>query len=140
MNIVCFERKSITKDLVMNSIKFLIKELKLTNSHYNLYVIFNRGMAKTEDTRGYVSQIGPKDLSMVLDTSLDLERLIITISHEMVHVKQYARGHVKHTGRGKTRAWMGKKIRREYYDQPWELEAFGKERILANKIFKIMNK
>ena len=27
--------------------------------------------------------------------------------------------------------------RKGYYDQPWEIEAFSKERILANKIFSI---
>jgi hypothetical protein len=32
---------------------------------------------------------------------------------------------------------MGQHIRKSYYDQPWEIEAYTKERVLANKIFAI---
>lgn len=137
MLILCGERESATKGLVLNSIQFFIKVLKLTNSKFTLLVFFQRGMAKETDNRGYVQKIGPKCVQMVLDSSLGYEKLIITIAHEMVHVKQYAKGQL--TGKGKTRYWMGKKVRKDYYDQPWELEAFSKERILANKIFQIVN-
>jgi hypothetical protein len=34
---------------------------------------------------------------------------------------------------------MGKKFRGHYYDLPWEVEAFSKERVLANKVFKIID-
>lgn len=132
-------RKSATRDLVENSIKFLAQELKLTNSRYNLFIDFERGMSKIEGTRGAVSKIGPNALFMILDPGLDIERLIVTVSHEMVHVKQYARGHMKTFLGKKTKYWMGKKIKAKYYDQPWEIEAFSKERILANKLFQIIN-
>lgn len=140
MEVLCGERKSATKELVLTTIKFFIQELKLTKSTYNLLVFFDRGMAKREDVRGSVSKIGPKGLCMILDPSLDFERLLITIAHEMVHVKQYARGQVQNSSRGKTRYWMGKTIRKGYYDQPWELEAFSKERVLANKVFRMLSK
>ena len=58
----------------------------------------------------------------------------------MVHVKQYARGQIKEIRGRKTKYWMGKKVRKGYFEQPWEIEAFSKERILANKIFEIINK
>jgi hypothetical protein len=76
---------------------------------------------------------------MLIDSGLDMERLVLTLAHEMVHVKQYARGQIKHKLGGKTYYWMGKPIRKQYYDQPWEVEAFSKERVLANKIFQIVN-
>ena len=139
MEVVCGEKESTVKGVVLNSIKFLIQDLKLTNSNYTLLVFFDRGMAKREEIRGSVAKIGPKMLCMMVDTALDLERLILTISHEMVHVKQFARGHVQTSKRGAIRYWHGKAVRKKYYDQPWELEAFGKERILANKIFRIIN-
>jgi hypothetical protein len=96
------------------------------------------GMAKRDGCRGVVSKVGPKCLSMIIDSGLDIERLIITVAHEMVHVKQYARGQVKSSKSRKTHYWMGKNIRKSYYEQPWEIEAFSKERILANKLFAII--
>lgn len=98
------------------------------------------GMAKREGMRGVVSKVGPKTIAMVIDTAMDLERLIITLSHEMVHVKQYAKGQVTTSKSLKTRYWMGKKVRADYYNQPWEIEAYSKERLLANKIFAIIDK
>lgn len=133
-------RESATKSLVESSIKFLAKELKLESSNYTTIVFFERGMAKREGIRGSVSQLGPKCLGMVLDPALDLERLILTVAHEMVHIKQYARGQVKEIPNRKSRYWMGKKVTKGYFEQPWEIEAFSKERVLANKLFQIINK
>jgi hypothetical protein len=77
---------------------------------------------------------------MSIDTALDIERLIIALAHEMVHVKQYARGQITHGKNLNSRFWMGKKFRGHYYDLPWEVEAFSKERVLANKVFQIIDK
>lgn len=63
-----------------------------------------------------------------------------TLAHEMVHIKQYARGELQDRSalnkKGKLEEnifWMGekwKKTKREYwlqYDSPWEIEAYGRE-------------
>jgi Zn-dependent peptidase ImmA (M78 family) len=139
MDIQLIGRKSASKALIENASKFLAKELNLTNSKYTLLIMTERGMAKNEGMRGVVSKIGPKCLSMIIDSDLDTERLIITLAHEMVHVKQYARGQIKSSRSRKTHYWMGKNVRKKYYEQPWEVEAFTKERVLANKLFVIMN-
>lgn len=138
MNIQVIGRKSAAKALLETASKFLAKELKLENSQYTLLIMTDRGMAKRDGCRGVVSKIGPKCLSMIIDSGLDLERFIITLAHEMVHVKQYAKGQVKASRSCKTHYWMGKNIRKSYYEQPWELEAFTKERVLANKLFAII--
>lgn len=138
MDIQVVGRKSATKSIIEQSVKFFAKELNLDNSKYTLLVMTERGMSKNDGCRGVVSKLGPKCLSMIIDSDLDMERLIITLAHEMVHVKQYARGQVKSSKSRKTHYWMGKKIRKDYYNQPWEVEAFSKERNLANKIFAII--
>lgn len=131
-------RKSDTKECIGMIIKYLEQELKLKNSSWTVDVRTKRGM-RFEGTRGCVTYVAPKYLVMVLDSGLDYERLVLTIAHEMIHVKQYARGQIKHKLGRKTYYWMGKPIRKQYFEQPWELEAFSKERILANKIFQIIN-
>jgi hypothetical protein len=60
------------------------------------------------------------------DKKLRLRKLLETIAHEMVHVKQYARRElhpVNETWCGKT--YNPKKV--SYWDLPWEIEAHGRE-------------
>ena len=133
-------RKSATKALIEVGTKFLVKELKLENSTYRLDILTEPGMSKTDGIRGVVHKLGPRYLVMIIDSKLDYERLLVTLSHEMVHVKQYAKGQVTASRSCKTQYWMGKKVRKDYYDQPWEIEAYSKERNLANKMFAIINK
>jgi len=140
MEIEVVARKSASKTLIENCLQIYKKELNLTNSTYGLVVFTERGMSAKEGMRGSVFKLGPKIIGMVIDTGLDLERLIIALAHEMVHVKQYARGQITHGKNLNSRFWMGKKFRGHYYDLPWEVEAFSKERVLANKVFQIIDK
>lgn len=140
MEIIVNARNSPTKMLIEQSLELYKRELKLVNSQYTLMVFTDRGMSRRDGMRGCVYKLGPRVIGMILDSALDMERLLITIAHEMVHVKQYARGQVKDSKNRKARYWLGKKVKAEYFDQPWEIEAYSKERVLANKIFALINK
>lgn len=137
MQIIVAGRACATKSIIAQTADFFARELGLSNSRYTLLIMTERGMASKEGMRGVVHKTGPKFLTMIIDSALDFERLIITLAHEMVHVKQYARGQVKASRSMKTHYWMGRHSRKSYYEQPWEIEAYSKERILANKIFAI---
>jgi hypothetical protein len=68
-----------------------------------------------------------------------IEDMIKTLAHEMVHVKQHAknelqtghviatRGGLKISSKWKGEIWKPKRKEDEYYDSPWELEAYSKE-------------
>jgi hypothetical protein len=140
MNIEILGKKSSVKTAIDYCIRIFIKELKLQNSRYDLIVVTDRGMAKREGNRGVVFKLAPKTIAMTIDTALDVEKLIITLAHEMVHVKQYAKGQITHGKNVKLKYWMGKPIKADYFDTPWEMEAYSKERILANKIFAKLEK
>jgi|TARA_B110000977_G_scaffold97311_1_gene128245 hypothetical protein len=61
-----------------------------------------------------------------VDSKLTLRKLLETVAHELVHVKQYARRElhpVNQTWCGKT--YNPKKV--SYWDLPWEIEAHGRE-------------
>jgi hypothetical protein len=139
MDITFNIRSKGTREFVGTVIKFFEQDLKLKNSTWQLDVYTKHNMSKADGTRGSVTVVGPKNLIMILDSALDMERLVLTIAHEMVHVKQYAKGQLKSKHGRKTQYWMGKRVRKQYYDQPWELEAFSKERILSNKVWQIIN-
>jgi len=140
MDIQVLARKSASKMLVETCLQVFRNELKLQNSRYSLIVIPERGMSGRDGIRGSVFKLAPTVIGMNIDTALDIERLIIALAHEMVHVKQYARGQITHGKNLNSRFWMGKKFKGHYYDLPWEVEAFSKERVLANKVFQIIDK
>lgn len=71
----------------------------------------------------------PRVFEIEVNSNLRLRRLLETVAHEMVHVKQFARGELyqgirvnKHRWQGR---WMGENV--DYWDLPWEIEAHGRE-------------
>lgn len=72
----------------------------------------------------------PREFTIQADSKLKLRRLLETIAHEMVHVKQFAKGEMVDVVRANKIRWQGQYFDdkdAEYYDQPWEIEAHGRE-------------
>jgi len=72
----------------------------------------------------------PKTFGIRADSSLRLRRLLETIAHEMVHVKQYAKDELfEYTAQRKGHRFNGKfySEKTDYWDEPWEIEAHGRE-------------
>lgn len=87
----------------------------------------------------------PREFTVRADSKLRLRRLLETIAHEMVHVKQFAKGEMVDMARADKIRWCGKMFEENdenYYDYPWEVEAHGRELGLfirwaqANKLSK----
>lgn len=69
----------------------------------------------------------------------DINEMIKTLAHEMVHVKQHAknelqsgivvpaRGGIKMHSRWQGEIWKPKGKEDAYFDSPWEIEAYGRE-------------
>jgi len=128
--------------LIDSVVRVLIPELRLTRSRFDLIIRSHRGLAKQDGMRGVVGPdpADPTQLVMLVDSALDDEKLIDTLCHEMVHVKQFALGHaqIRYRGKKPTFYWLGRKIQADYWDQPWEQEAWRRERVLASRIYKII--
>jgi hypothetical protein len=70
----------------------------------------------------------PRNFELEIQKDLPLRKLVETVCHEMVHVKQYARGELYEGSRNAKMRWQGKWIKDlNYWDQPWEIEAAGRE-------------
>ena len=82
----------------------------------------------------------PREFTVRVDSTQTLQDMLSTVAHEMVHVKQYARGELKDFSRTiKMCKWKGKTIdldSLDYYDHPWEIEAHGRERGLFIRWFE----
>lgn len=78
-----------------------------------------------------------RDFTVTIHSNLSKQDTIAALAHEMVHVKQYAKGEMKDIFHPvKMVKWQGVKYdadELDYWDQPWEIEAYGREKGLCYK-------
>ena len=82
----------------------------------------------------------PREFTVMVDADLSKRRLLMSLAHEMVHVKQYATGQLRYYVRGPKCKWLGKPIDEEsipYVDLPWEKEAWAVEIDLYQEFMRI---
>ncbi len=107
----------------------IIRQLGLTKSRKSLLIrIANEceGMGMTVPLHGLDSYV-------VVVKPMKLKDIGITLAHEMVHVRQMARG-ILQTVNG-VNYWCGKRYtkRTKYLDMPWEQDAFARQEIIFRK-------
>lgn len=90
----------------------------------------------------------PREFEIFLSRGMTRRDILMTLAHEMVHVKQFARRELANFDTRNHPVYMGKKLPikdMHYYDYPWEIEAYGrsvglleryKNHIVKNKLFK----
>jgi hypothetical protein len=82
----------------------------------------------------------PRDFTIELDRTKKRIHMFLALAHEFVHLKQYAKGEVKDKlyRRKYVKVWMGQVYDDDvsYWDQPWEIEAYGLENSLIAKFLK----
>jgi hypothetical protein len=108
----------------------LISQLGLSNSRKAVLVRLEKdceGMGMTVPVDIIDSYV------VVIQPSMSIKDIGLTLAHEMVHVRQMARGTLR-TVNG-TSFWAGKRYtkRTKYLDQPWEQDAFARQEILFRK-------
>lgn len=84
----------------------------------------------TSDPEGNADRADrPREFELEIHNKMPLRRVLETVAHEMVHVKQYARGELYEGSRVSKNRWQGRWINKDpdYWDQPWEIEAHGRE-------------
>jgi len=71
----------------------------------------------------------PREFTIRVDAGMDMRKTLVTIAHEMVHVKQYARDEMKQLFSVNKTRFKGEYVDSDtnYWDRPWEIEAHGRE-------------
>ena len=70
----------------------------------------------------------PRVFEINLDRRKRFKRILISLAHEMVHLKQYAKGELKfHDTKDLVTFQKEKYNSNEYWEAPWEIEAYGRE-------------
>jgi hypothetical protein len=85
------------------------------------------------------------EITMYLDPLTDEETYLRTLAHELIHVKQFTKGELieySTSPKFKFRGSLYDNLRISYWDKPWEIEAFEKEKelYLEYKNFTNQNK
>lgn len=77
------------------------------------------------DVEGYNSRNKPREFTIQVRKNKSKRYMMMTLAHEMVHVKQFAMGELHEN----MNAWKGKRLPSsvDYWDTPWEIEAHGRE-------------
>ena len=87
---------------------------------------------------GYCLCVDSRTFEIQIDSRLEGDDFITALCHEMVHVKQYARGETKDVNQF-TKAWKGEEYIamystvKEYMALPWEAEAYKLQEELCEK-------
>jgi len=103
-------------------------------NNLELNINLKRNMFKDENTEGTAiwedESYRPKEFTIELDSTCVIRNILITLAHEMVHIKQWAKNEMyEYTTPGKVRFMKTKYDMNDldYWDYPWEIEAFGKQ-------------
>ena len=103
-------------------------------NNLEINIKLKRGLSKEDNTEGTAiwedESYRRKEFTIELDCGVKIRNLLITLAHEMVHVKQWAKDEMyEYTTIGKVR-FMKKKYDMndmDYWDYPWEIEACGRQ-------------
>jgi len=108
----------------------MLTQLGLNSSRKFLMIKVDRELTDHGTT---VPMTGIDTVLVVLKPKRNRLELGVTLAHELVHVRQLAKGILKITPRGKK--WRGKFYSRRtpYLDQPWEQEAFARQEIIFRR-------
>lgn len=137
LSIVGCPDKARFRPFVKRAALFYASELITPKMLENIYLRIK--FSSKIDAHGYASVLEfspsnkPRQFEIELHPGIGATEILKTLSHEMVHIKQYIYGDVN---LNMTR-WKGSRVDEpDYWVQPWEVEAYGLQPGLWNKFAK----
>ena len=107
---------------------------KRTIANLEIHINLKKNLRKNTDSDGTAMlvdiSVWPKEFLIELDVGESIRNLLITLAHEMVHIKQWAKNEMyEYMKIGEVRFNKTKFNISEidYWDYPWEIEAFGRQ-------------
>lgn len=136
---------NVSRSLCKESLRFYANELlgKRLAKNIKVFLVFEQlptiinALCQWEDDNHKC-----RSFVIILNKKLNKKTTLISLAHEMVHVKQYARGELKDYLRNNNVKWKNKVFcldKVEYWSCPWEKEAYKNDKLLYEK-FKQRNK
>lgn len=116
--------KKFQRDIAENVIWYMIR--KLMPRHRTLDILVELVDIKCDAVGFCMMQNSNREFCIEIDKKQSLKDFVTTIVHEMIHVKQWVRNEMDDGCSGKPARWKSKIIPADtdYYDLPWEKEAY----------------
>ena len=117
-------RKTLTEEIVRWCIRQLLPKVRTLDITVDLLDELDGGADgyqwSGEDNRQHFIEINENQY---------YDDFVTAVMHEMVHVKQYSKGELIDMSRSGQTKWQNVPVNKQtnYWDQPWEIEAHGKE-------------
>jgi len=95
-----------------------------------VHVVFQTEEGLKGSTECIDSDVKPREFQITIDPNLSRKSQLRTLAHELVHVKQFSCGEMRYTKYTELIKWYKQTLHceeTEYWDLPWEIEAFGRE-------------
>ena len=133
-----FEGPAKAREFLNSLMPSMISQLGLTRSRRAVLVKITSDVPDGFD--GATIHIEAADCYLVLIkqprqlTKFALLNMATTLAHEMVHVRQLAKGQLKYLTK-QNRLWMGRRYTKKtrYLDQPWEQDAFARQEMIVRR-------
>lgn len=131
------------KELISEAAEFYCSKLlskRMLNSLY-VEIQLKKKLHDDEDYQAFCDYQGKSDgireFTVELKKGMSIRDTLTYLAHECVHVKQFATGEMKNGAvYAVTTRWKGKEINDnaiDYWDLPWEIEAYGREKGLYSR-------
>ena len=132
-------RSQLKRDILEELAQAYTVLLKLDKNPKSVIITTRKDVNSEFNADGFASEYGGH-YYIFLQSTLPADRLARILAHEMVHVKQFVRGHlkIKPYKKGYEHFWMGKLTKNKYLDRPWEVEAYSKESLLMHRALELI--
>jgi len=108
----------------------MVAQLGLTKSRKSVFIKLEQDC----EGMGYTVPIDLLDSYVVIiKPTMSIKDIGLTLAHEMVHVRQFAKGILK--SKNGVNYWKGKRYSKKtkYLDCPWEQDAFARQELVFRK-------
>lgn len=132
---ICGTADKLDKQTIANAVhwyaEYLMSRRLLRN--ISIEILLEPNLVRNESDQAYCVNISDsgaaREFEISIDAGLGKRAMLLALAHEMVHVKQYAQGELKYNRKERLHRFQGKKYHPNYlyWEQPWEIEAFGRE-------------
>ena len=112
------------RNIAEKVVSYMIK--RLMPRHRTLDILVEIRDIKSDAVGFCMMQERKREFEIEVDKKQSIAGFVTTIVHEMIHVKQWVRNEMDDGCSGQIARWKSKKIpaNTDYYDLPWEKEAY----------------
>tara|TARA_B100000902_G_scaffold377698_1_gene410201 strand:- start:2408 stop:2830 length:423 start_codon:yes stop_codon:yes gene_type:complete len=124
-------QREICHKVVAHMIKKLLPRFRTLDITVNLVTIKSEAI-------GFCMEQDKNQFEIELDKKISIKDMVTALCHEMVHVKQFARKEMVDGIKTGVARWKTKTIplTTNYWDLPWEKEAYRMEKKLADDVWE----